>query len=94
MPAPPPESDAAIVTTVTGRRRSRASGEDLRLERSLPRLSIESGSHAGAARLAAATAQQRAYKSEHSYSLEEFGISRSWLRDRIPEVYDEFGYDL
>lgn len=46
------------------------------------------------AELHAATSRQRDYRSEHAYSLEEFGISRAWLREQVPEVYDEFGFDL
>jgi len=45
-------------------------------------------------KLAAATERQREYRSEHAYALEEFGISREWLRDELPEVYDEFEFDL
>ena len=36
--------------------------------------------------------KQREYQSTHEYSLEQFGLSRDWVYEQIPEVYEAFGY--
>lgn len=43
--------------------------------------------------LAAAAEQQKSFRSEHQYSLEEFGITREWLYQQLPDVYAEFGFE-
>lgn len=53
----------------------------------------ETVSPAFRAELARAAEQQKNYKSEHQYSLEEFGITREWLYEQVPEVYAEFGFE-
>lgn len=45
------------------------------------------------AKLDAFTQRQRKYKSKHAYSLEQFGMSRAWIREQIPEVFEAFGFD-
>lgn len=43
-------------------------------------------------RLEEARARQRTFASEHRYRLEDFGITARWVADRLPEVYEEFGF--
>ncbi|MDB6110151.1 MAG: hypothetical protein JWR69_1901 [Pedosphaera sp.] len=38
------------------------------------------------ARLEAATQRQRAFKSKHEYTLEEFGLSKEWIQQELGEV--------
>ena len=38
-------------------------------------------------------ARSRTHRSGHEYSLEQFGLSRAWVRERLPEVYDEWGFE-
>ncbi len=45
------------------------------------------------ARLAEATAAQRAYTSTHSYALEDFGLDRAWVQDRMANVFERFGFE-
>lgn len=45
------------------------------------------------AKLEAATEAQKSYKSAHAYKLEDFGITREWLREQLADVYEEFGYE-
>ena len=35
----------------------------------------------------------KGYKSKHSYSLEEFGLSAERVREELPEVFERFGWD-
>lgn len=44
-------------------------------------------------RLSDATSRSRGYRSEHDYSLEEFGLTRAWIRDRLGDLFDEFGFE-
>ncbi len=44
-------------------------------------------------KLKAFTNRQRKYKSKHSYSLEQFGLTEEWIREQIPEVFEAFGFD-
>ena len=39
------------------------------------------------------TQRQRKYKSKHSYSLEQFGLTEDWIREQIPEVFEAFGFE-
>jgi omega-hydroxy-beta-dihydromenaquinone-9 sulfotransferase len=41
-------------------------------------------------KLAAATRQQREFKSRHEYTLEEFGLSKAWIQDKLGEVLDHY----
>lgn len=43
-----------------------------------------------AARLAAATARQRVYRSAHRYTLEEFGLSRQWIQEELGALLDHY----
>ena len=45
------------------------------------------------AKLQAFSEKQRGYQSAHEYSLEQFGLSRDWVYEQIPEVYAAFGYE-
>ena len=45
-------------------------------------------------RLAAATREERGYESKHTYSLEQFGITRAQLYKRFQAVYETYGYAL
>lgn len=45
------------------------------------------------AQLDEATSQQRLHESTHDYSLEQFGLSREWVYERLKDVFDEFGFD-
>jgi hypothetical protein len=38
-------------------------------------------------------ARSRGHRSGHEYSLEQFGLSRAWVGERLPEVYDEWGFE-
>jgi len=42
------------------------------------------------AKLAAATQQQREFKSQHEYTLEEFGLSPEWIRQELGDVLDYY----
>ncbi len=42
------------------------------------------------ARLQAATARQRVYRSAHQYTLEEFGLSKDWLQDELGPLLDHY----
>jgi len=37
-------------------------------------------------------AQQRKFKSEHQYSLEQFGLTREWVHDQLAEVFDAYEF--
>lgn len=39
------------------------------------------------------TATQREYESRHDYSLEDFGLSRQWVYERLKWLFDEFGFE-
>lgn len=45
------------------------------------------------ARLDEATANQKHWKSEHDYELEDFGITARWVYEQLKDVYDEFGFE-
>jgi hypothetical protein len=45
------------------------------------------------ARLDEATRRQRDFRSTHHYALEEFGLSREWLRREVGEVLDFYGLE-
>ena len=45
------------------------------------------------AKLDAFTQRQRKYTSKHSYSLEQFGLTKAWIREQIPEVFEAFGFE-
>jgi hypothetical protein len=38
-----------------------------------------------------ASGQERNFESNHSYSLEEFGLSKAWIREQLAEVLDHYG---
>jgi hypothetical protein len=42
--------------------------------------------------LSAELARSRGHRSEHAYSLEQFGLTRAWVRERLPEVYATWGF--
>ena len=44
------------------------------------------------ARLRQATENQRKWKSDHEYALEDFGITAQWVYEQLRDVYDEFGF--
>jgi hypothetical protein len=41
-------------------------------------------------RLALATRRQRDFKSQHEYTLEEFGLSKEWIQENLGEVMDYY----
>ena len=41
-------------------------------------------------KLAAATQQQRDFKSKHEYKLEEFGLSKEWIQQELGEVLEHY----
>ena len=41
-------------------------------------------------KLAAATQQQRDFKSKHEYKLEEFGLSKEWIQEELGEVLEHY----
>ena len=45
------------------------------------------------ARLEEATQVARKYESRHGYTLEEFGMSKAWIRERLGDVLDSYGFD-
>ena len=44
------------------------------------------------ARLTAMTTRNRKYKSKHSYSLEQYGLSEAWVRENMPESFQALGF--
>jgi len=44
------------------------------------------------ARLREDLARSRQYRSAHRYSLEEYGLSREWVYQQMPEVFTEHGF--
>ena len=42
------------------------------------------------ARLTAATAQQRTFRSAHHYTLEEFGLSKEWIQEELGPLLDHY----
>jgi hypothetical protein len=42
--------------------------------------------------LKADCAIQRNYKSEHQYSLEQFGLTRDYVYSRLPEIFEHYGF--
>ncbi len=40
-----------------------------------------------------ATSMQRAHESRHEYSLEQFGLTKEWVYERLRDVFEEFGFD-
>jgi len=45
------------------------------------------------ARLRAAVAESREYRSHHHYSLEEFGLSPEWVQERLGDVMDAYEFE-
>jgi hypothetical protein len=45
------------------------------------------------ARLEEAAKLARGYESRHGYTLEEFGMSKAWIRERLGDVLDSYGFD-
>jgi hypothetical protein len=45
------------------------------------------------ARLAAASAVERRREHGHHYTLEEFGLSKAWIRDQLGDVLDAYGLE-
>ena len=45
-----------------------------------------------AARLRCEVEQQRKYKSEHTYSLEQFGLTREYVYSELAELFDYYGF--
>jgi hypothetical protein len=41
-------------------------------------------------KLAAATEQQRSFKSKHEYTLEEFGLSREWIQEELGALLEHY----
>ena len=37
--------------------------------------------------------QQKAFSSTHRYSLDQFGITRAWVREQLAEVFEHCGFD-
>ena len=37
-------------------------------------------------------ARARQYRSEHEYSLEQFGLTHERIEALVPHIYDRFGY--
>ncbi len=50
-------------------------------------------SDAYAAKLHDVTKRQRTYKSQHCYSLAQYGITEEEVRRELPDVFDAFGFD-
>ncbi|TFH42333.1 MAG: sulfotransferase [Chrysiogenales bacterium] len=46
-----------------------------------------------AKRIDEAAARTNNFRSNHDYSLEEFGIEREWVFDAMKEIFDEYGLD-
>jgi hypothetical protein len=44
-------------------------------------------------RLHKAAQRQRAFKSKHHYTLEEFGLSKRWIQEQLGEVLDTYGFE-
>jgi hypothetical protein len=44
-------------------------------------------------RLTEATQRQREFKSAHGYTLEEFGLSKAWIREHLGEILDHYGLE-
>ncbi len=44
-------------------------------------------------RLDAMTTRNRKYKSKHSYSLEQYGLSEAWVRANMPESFEALGFE-
>jgi omega-hydroxy-beta-dihydromenaquinone-9 sulfotransferase len=42
-------------------------------------------------RLTAAVSQERQFKSKHEYTLEEYGLSKEWIRQELGPVLDHYG---
>jgi hypothetical protein len=45
------------------------------------------------ARLREATSQARSHRSEHTYSLEEFGLTREYIYEQLGDLFEEFGFE-
>jgi hypothetical protein len=45
------------------------------------------------ARLDAATQRQRDFKSNHEYTLEEFGLSKEWIQQELGHIMDAYGLE-
>jgi len=41
-------------------------------------------------KLAVATRHQREFKSQHGYTLEEFGLSKEWIQEKLGDVLDHY----
>ena len=44
-------------------------------------------------RLAQSARVSRDYESAHVYTLEEYGLSRAWIRERLGDVLAAYGFD-
>ena len=44
--------------------------------------------------LAQAGDREEGYKSAHRYTLEEFGLSKAWIREQIGDVLDAYGLEV
>ncbi len=45
------------------------------------------------ARLTSVTTRSRNYKSKHSYSLEEYGLSKEWIQKELAGVIEAYGFE-
>ncbi len=45
------------------------------------------------AHLVKATSRQRHHESSHEYSLEQYGLTKRWVYERLEDVFEEFGFD-
>ena len=45
------------------------------------------------AKLQDATKASRRFESRHHYTLEEFGMSKAWIRERLGDVMDSYGFE-
>lgn len=44
-------------------------------------------------KLEKATKTARTYKSEHSYSLEQFGMTKAQVQEKVGWVFDKYGFE-
>ena len=43
--------------------------------------------------LEASRRQQESYRSEHAYSLEQFGLSKGYVYERLSEIFAHYGFE-